>query len=75
MDISPGNLPSVLDITGSAELKTKMDTQFPMIYVGITKNIGQSDSGITHAVRALTFWELPAHPTHLALPHRTLLTS
>jgi len=35
----PFHLPSVLDITGKAELSTKIETQFPMICWKVTNSI------------------------------------
>lgn len=67
MDISHINLPSVLDITGRAELKTKMDTQFPMICAGVRRNTGQLDCRMINTINPFMFWELTAHSPHPVL--------
>lgn len=47
-----GNSPSVLDITGSAELRTSRDTQFPMIWARV-RGDRQVSTGATHGARRL----------------------
>lgn len=55
MNISQKNLPSVLDITGRAELKTKIDTQFPMICGEKERTVSSKTAGGKEPLTVL--WE------------------
>lgn len=66
------NLPSVLDITGSAELRTKIDTQLPMICQKESEGAVSSDTGVRKENPLALWQEAAAQSRYLRSPRYRL---